>query len=147
MSYQLTVTPLTAPLFKKVFLEQLNGMEAEIEAKTNEITLLRAAKTEIEKELKNLEAMVAFNGIGDYDQGATIIDKIKYVLRNSEDPLTSREISERLIAIDKRLAENKTTTIKNVSTLLSVYKSEENGDGKPFKRIVRDKQDNVFTLN
>ena len=87
--------------------------------------------------------MIVFNGIGDYNPDTTILEKIKYVLRNSDQPLTSREISEKLMSMDKELAKNRITTIKNVSTIISMNR----GNGKVFKRIEKEGEDNKFELN
>lgn len=144
MSIKINVSTATIPILRKAYQEQLVSIKGQIEEKEKETVSLKLNYEEISKSLKELETAVSSNmDFYNYESEWTIIEKVKYVLSKSEAPLTSREISEKLMKLEPALAEKKDSTIKNVSTILSVYQ----GEGKPFKRIEREKMNNLFELN
>ena len=55
--------------------------------------------------------------------------KMQYFLQNSLDPLSSKQLTEKIMEVDKKLAKDKAKAFKNISTILSV------GNGTKYKRI------------
>jgi septal ring factor EnvC (AmiA/AmiB activator) len=146
MDIQLQITPNTAPLIKNALSERLDKVTNELGAKKIELKRLETEKQELEKQIQEIENALAGITISSngYENNKTVVDKIKYVLKHTKQPLTSREIADRLMILEPALGgENKANTIKNVSTLLSINK----GEGKAFKRIEKEGEDNRFTLN
>lgn len=146
MDIQLQISPTTAPLIKNALKERLEVVASELDFKREELNQLETEKRELENQIKDLDnaIMGTKSVVNGYNSNTTVVEKIKYVLKHSDQPLSSREISERLISIEPNLGgANRSTTFKNVSTLLSINK----GEGKAFKRIEKEGEENKFALN
>ncbi|MBW0179296.1 hypothetical protein [Sediminibacterium sp.] len=81
----------------------------------------------------------------DYPQGSTNIGKIAFVLKNSPNPLTSRQIIDAILALDPKLNADKVKAAKNISTVLSIN-SKENDDKALFKKHVETGFDTKFSM-
>lgn len=105
---------------KKIALDK---EEKEIE---NIITQLHngtsTTTTTIKKE--SVPVISSANGNG-YNSKSTILEKIKYILKESEEGMTSREIIDRMLTLEPALNANKQKTAKNISTILSINKETD----------------------
>ncbi|MES2331935.1 MAG: hypothetical protein V4539_20175 [Bacteroidota bacterium] len=78
-----------------------------------------------------------------YNQSDTIIGKIKFVLNESNVPMSTNQINNRLYELDPKYNSDRKKTAKNVSSVLSV----NHGTGKAFKRSLNENNEYCFTIN
>jgi hypothetical protein len=139
MPYDIQITDTSASLLMRVSREKMEAIEQELKPLIDRVRQLNK-----EKILDQVKAKVPVQVMqADYDPKAILVNKIAYVLRKIQEPQTSRQIANALLAIDPELAKHPMATYKNVSTILSINK----GEGKTFKRIEEEGKDNLFTLN
>ncbi|MDP4284105.1 MAG: hypothetical protein Q8891_06750 [Bacteroidota bacterium] len=124
--------------------KELDKEEKEIE---NIISQLNSGNNEATpKEPLKLTTQKFYGGMPPYNPKWTILEKIKYVLNENHDTfgsgMTSREIIDRMLAIDPVLNADKVKAAKNVSTVLSIH------NGKELKRdeLSKDGRINVYSI-
>jgi len=138
MPIQIEIKDSQIPVIARIYADRLNEI--------NELlTKLTEEKNDVESLLKVLHAPKSVapieNGVppislvrpplyggGEvvpvYNPKATIREKIKFVLKKEKQPMSSREIAEKLFVMEPSLNADRNKAVKNVSTVLSILASK-----------------------
>lgn len=68
----------------------------------------------------------------EYSEKWSMPQKIKFMLRQAGKPIATKDLTDLMVAVDKKLGKDRSKALKTVSTLLSI------GNGTEYRRVKED---------
>jgi hypothetical protein len=76
----------------------------------------------------------------EYSEKWSMPQKIKFMLKQAGKPVTTSDLTDLLVAVDKKLGKDRGAAVKTISTLLSI------GNGTDYKRV-KEEGKNYYSLS